>query len=124
MFIITLVCQVLLIPMFLMTGGSMFAGARFQIEAFNHLGLPQWFRIITAIVQYVGVAGLIIGFWFPGVAAWAGIWLGITMLVAFLAHLRVGDPISKAAPAFVLAIIAIVLVFINSGGLLHPFATY
>lgn len=117
MSIFSIIVQSLLILVFLLTGSSMLAGAKFQIEAFKHLRLPQWFRIFTAFVQLLGVVGLIIGFWFPGVAAWAGSWLGITMLAAFLAHIKVHDPIGKAIPAFVLAVVAIVLTFINSSGL-------
>jgi hypothetical protein len=35
------------------------------------------------------------------VAAWAGIWIGITMLVAGLLHLRVKHPFGQALPSFV-----------------------
>lgn len=124
MFILSIFIQSLLIIVFAMTGGSMLVGAAFQVEAFKHLGLSQWFRSVTAIVQFAGVTGLIIGFWFPGVAAWAGVWLSVTMLAAFLAHLKAGDPIGKAVPAFILAIISIILMFIHLDGLLHPFSTY
>lgn len=121
MLIVSIILQSLLILAFLMAGGSKIAGAKIQVEAFKHLGLPQWFRVFTGLCQYVGVAGLIIGFWYPGMTAWAGIWLGIMMLLACLAHLKIKDPIGKVIPAFVLAVIAIVLIFINADGLRHPF---
>lgn len=122
MTIVSIILQCLLILIFILAGGSKIAGAKVQVEAFNHLGLPQWFRVITGLVQYVGVAGLIIGFWHPWATAWAGVWLGITMLFGCIAHLKVKDPISKTMPALVLAVIAIVLVFINADGIRYPFS--
>lgn len=118
MTILSIVLQCLLILVFLLAGGSKIAGAKVQVEAFNHLGLPQWFRVVTGLVQYIGVAGLIIGFWYPWAVALAGIWLGITMLLGAMAHFKVKDPAAKAMPAMVLAVIAIVLVFINANAIL------
>lgn len=31
-----------------------------QVEAFAHLGLPQWFRIATGWIALAGVVGLIL----------------------------------------------------------------
>jgi len=119
---LSIILQCLLIIIFILAGGSKIAGAKVQIDAFNHLGLPQWFRVVTGLVQYVGVAGLIIGFWQPWAVAWAGAWLGITMLCGALAHLKVKDPISKTIPALVLAVIAIVLLFIHTDEIRYPFS--
>ncbi|GGA24609.1 hypothetical protein GCM10010917_06850 [Paenibacillus physcomitrellae] len=99
----------------------MFAGVKTQIEAFKQLGLPQWFRIVTAIVQYIGVAGLIVGFWLPCIAGWSGVWLGITMLAAVFFHIKVKEPFSKAVPALVLALLALVLIWLNASSIPHPF---
>jgi len=119
--ILTIIFQLFLISVFLLTASTMLAGAKMQVEAFRHLGLPRWFRIVTALVQLTGALGLLIGFRFHGLAAWAGIWLGITMLVGFLLHIRVRDPIGKSMPAFILAIVAIGIAFVHSAGLSHPF---
>ena len=122
MAIVYTVLQSLLILLFLLVGGSKLAGTKQQVEAFQHLGLPQWFRVVTGIVQWIGAAGLIAGYWYPGLVAWAGLWLAVTMLLGFLAHLRAYDPIGKAMPALVLAIVAAVLVFAHADGLLNPLA--
>jgi putative oxidoreductase len=119
---LSIVLQSLLSLIFLMAGGSKLGGVKQQVESFDHLGLPQWFRTVTGLVQYIGVAGLIAGFWYPGLAAWAGIWLGFTMLMAVLAHVKAKDPIGKALPALVLGVLAIVVVIINAGELQHPFS--
>ncbi|WP_274649604.1 DoxX family protein [Paenibacillus humicola] len=122
MTILSAVLQSLLILAFLFAGSSKLAGVKHQVESFAHLGLPQWFRVVTGLVQYIGVAALVIGFWHPGMAAWAGIWLGITMLLACAAHFKAGDSALRAVPAFVLAVIAVVLVCLNAGDVGHPFS--
>lgn len=63
---------------------------------------------------YVGCLGLIVGYWYQEVAAWAGIWLGLTMLIACLAHFRVKHPIGKAIPAFVIVLMAVILVVLDA----------
>jgi putative oxidoreductase len=122
MSILSIILQSLLILIFLFAGGSKLGGAKQQVEAFRHLGLPQWFRVVTGLVQYIGAAGLIAGFWYQGTAAWAGLWLGFTMLMGALAHLRAKDSFAKAVPALVLAVIAVAIVLINAGDLGHPFS--
>ncbi|WP_264737839.1 DoxX family protein [Cytobacillus firmus] len=112
MSIALLILQSLLTLLFILTGFSKLAGAKQQVEAFNHLKLPQWFRVVTGIVQLIGVAGLIVGFWYADFAAMAGLWLGITMLCAAIAHFRVKDSFSKAVPALILMVIAFAVTFI------------
>ncbi|GAA3407780.1 DoxX family protein [Paenibacillus hodogayensis] len=122
MTIVSIVLQSLLALLFLAAGGSKLGGAKQQVESFRHLGLPQWFRVITGLVQYIGVAGLIAGYFFPGLAGWAGLWLGVTMIGACLAHIRAKDPIGKSLPAFVIAVIAIVVFILNINAMANPFA--
>lgn len=96
------------------SGVAKIFGAKYWNEMFEHLELPQWFRVVTGFVQLVGAALLIIGYWFAWAVPWAGILLGITMLFACIAHFKVKDPISKAAPAFVFAVLNIILIIINA----------
>jgi hypothetical protein len=53
---------------------------------------------------------LIIGYWFEGAVIWGGIWLGITMIGAIIAHIRVKDPFSKTAAAIVFLVLIVILV--------------
>ena len=122
MTILSIVLQSLLVLYYVFSGFAKILGAKYWVEMFKHLELPQWFRVVTGFVQLVGAAILIIGYWFPGAIAWAGIWLGITMLLACLAHFRVKDSFSKIAPAFVFAVINIILIIINANDMLHPFS--
>ncbi|NBD26170.1 DoxX family protein [Paenibacillus glycinis] len=122
MSIVSLVLQMVLILAFLLGGGMNVAGVKAQIEAFDHLRLPQWFRVVTGLFQLIGIAGLVIGFWKPGILAWAGAWFAVMMLIAVVAHVRVKDSFGKALPALVLAIIAIVLLAANAEGFRRPFS--
>jgi putative oxidoreductase len=119
--ILSIILQVLLALIFLMTGFMSISGNKQQIEQFEHLNLPQWFRIVTGLVQLIGVVGLVIGFWYPSIAALAGLWAAITMLGGFATHLKAKDPISKAMPALILTILAITITVINLSALLSIF---
>lgn len=119
--ILSIILQVLLALIFLMTGFMSISGDKQQIEQFEHLNLPQWFRIVTGLVQLIGVVGLVIGFWYPSIAALAGLWAAITMLGGFATHIKAKDPISKALPALTLAIIALIITLINLSELLSVF---
>jgi len=118
MFILSIVLQSLLALYYVFSGVAKIAGAKYWVDMFEHLKLPGWFRVITGFVQLAGAIILIIGYWFSLAVPWACILLGITMLMACLAHFRVKDPIGKVAPAFVFAVINIILVVINVNDIL------
>lgn len=120
MTILSIVLQSFLILYYAFSGGAKIAGANYWVDIFKNLELPQWFRIVTGSVQLVGAAALIIGYWYEGTVAWAGIWLGITMLLACAAHFRVKDPASKTTPAIFFTALIIVLTIINADGLRLP----
>ncbi|MDQ0113988.1 DoxX family protein [Paenibacillus harenae] len=120
MTILSIVLQSLLVLYYAFSGGAKIAGAKYWVDIFKSLELPQWFRVVTGSVQLVGAAALIIGYWYEGTVAWAGIWLGITMLLACIAHFRVKDPISKTTPAIFFTALIIVLTIINAHGLRLP----
>ncbi|MBB3151458.1 putative membrane protein YphA (DoxX/SURF4 family) [Paenibacillus endophyticus] len=112
MHILTIVLQSWLLFSMAFFGGSKLAGAKHQIELFDSIKLPQWFRVVTGYFQIVGCIGLIIGYWYASVAAWTGIGIGIMMLLACLSHFRVKHPIGKIIPALLNLAIAIALVLL------------
>ncbi|MBM7564972.1 DoxX family protein [Paenibacillus sacheonensis] len=122
MHVLSLVLQSLLTAYYLFSGGAKIAGAKYWTDIFTNLGLPQRLRTITGLVQLIGAASLIIGYWYEGAIGWAGIWLGVTMLGACLAHVRVKDPAGKTAPALVFMALILVLTLVNTDGMLHPFS--
>jgi uncharacterized membrane protein YphA (DoxX/SURF4 family) len=114
MTVLFIVLQSLLALYYVFSGTAKIIGAKYWVDIFNNLGIPQWFRVVTGVVQLVGAALLIIGYWFTDAVAWACIWLGITMLLACLAHFRVKDPIGKTAPALMFTALIIILTIINA----------
>ncbi|SDX81980.1 DoxX-like family protein [Paenibacillus sp. CF384] len=92
MHILAIILQSWLLFSMAFFGGSKLAGAKHQVELFDSIKLPQWFRVITGIVQIVACIGLIIGYWTPGYAAWAGVLVGVMMIVALLFHFKAKHP--------------------------------
>jgi putative oxidoreductase len=77
------VLQVLLALAFLAAAGAKLASVPMLVEEFNLIGLGQWLRYVTAIVEIIGAIVLLV----PGFAAYGALWLAITMFFATLAHL-------------------------------------
>lgn len=121
MTIFSIVLQSLLILYYLFSGSAKVIGAKYWVDIFNTLRLPQWFRIVTGLVQLIGAIVLIIGYWVEAAVAWAGIWLGITMLLAVFAHIRVRDQFGKTVTPVVFLVLIIILTLINADGLLLSF---
>lgn len=88
--------QVLLALVFLAAGGAKLAGIPMMVQVFDLIGVGQWFRIVTGLVEVAGAVALLI----PGAAAFAALWLACTMVGAVLAHLTVLP--TPAAPAVLL----------------------
>lgn len=113
MHILAIILQIVLGLMFLFLGITSLAGAKKALENFAHIQVPTWFRYVTGLVQLVGAIGMIIGIWVPSYAFLAGIWLGITMLVGALLHVRIKDPFKETAPALVIMLLALIVSILN-----------
>ena len=87
---------------FVFVGGGKLAGAAAMVELFDKIGLGQWFRYITGLLEVSGGIGLLI----PRYAFYAAILLDIVMIGAILTHVAVvgGSP-APAASLFVLSAI-------------------
>jgi len=108
MHVTAIVLQIFLGVAFLLFG-LMNLVAKRQIDEFEHLRYPQWFRVVTGLVEVMGGVGMIVGIWSSVIAVLAGLWLAITMLVAAISHIRIKDP-AKALPFPILLLILSVLV--------------
>lgn len=97
---ITLAVKALLTLAFLMAGGAKLAGAEMMVQTFEAVGLGQWFRYVTGIIE-VGAAILL---WVPGLIGLGASLLAATMVGAVLAHLFILGP--SALPAIVLGILS------------------
>ena len=101
------VIQVLLAVAFLAAAGAKLAGVPMEIQIFDQIGLGQWFRFVTALVEIVGAVALLV----PGFAALGALWLGATMFFAFLAHIVILQ--TSPAPAAVLLALCTIVVWLR-----------
>jgi putative oxidoreductase len=113
MAILLIVLQSLLVLMFLMAGFSKVSGNKMQVEGFNKYGFPQWFRVVTGIVELVGAAALIVGYWEQNWTAVGSIILGITCIGGILTHVRIKDSFKQTFPILLLGIISFIVFFIR-----------
>jgi putative oxidoreductase len=93
------VLQVLAAAAFLGAGGSKLAGAPQMVAVFEKVGVGQWFRYVTGLLEVMGALGLLI----PGYAFYGAALLAMVMVGAIVSHLTVlgGSP---AGPAVLLVL--------------------
>jgi len=96
--------QVVVAAAFFAAGLAKLAGVPFMIQVFDQIGVGQWFRIVTGVVEIVGAFALV----YPGMAAIGGVWLGFTMVCAVATHIFV-LPSSPAPAAVLLALNALIV---------------
>lgn len=77
-----------------------------MVEAFQHLGYPDYFRTLLGVAKLVGVVVLIAPRLPVLVREWAYAGFAVTVGAAAVSHAAVGDPAGKmAAPLVALAIL-------------------
>jgi putative oxidoreductase len=92
---------------FLAAGGAKLAGVPFMVDLFQQIGLGQWFRVVTGVVEVTGAVALLI----PGLASIGGLWLGFTMVGAVATHLFVLH--TNPVAAIVLGVLNAVVVYLR-----------
>lgn len=90
---------------FVAAGCAKLVGAAMMVQTFDGLGLGQWFRYLTGVIEIGGAALL----WLNGRQVWGACLLLCTMVGAALAHLLVLGP--SVVPALVLGIGASIVMF-------------
>jgi putative oxidoreductase len=101
------ILQVVVALAFLAAGAAKLAAAPFMVQLFDQIGLGQWFRIVTGVVEIFGAAALV----HPRLASFGGLWLGFTMFCAVLTHLIVLH--TNPAPAIVLGLLNILIAYLR-----------
>jgi putative oxidoreductase len=101
------VVQGILAAAFVAAATAKLIGVPMMIQVFDAIGLGQWFRIVTALVEIAGAAALLI----PGFAALGALWLAVTMFFATLSHLFILH--TSAAPAILLLVLNLVVVWLR-----------
>ncbi len=96
---------------FFAAGAAKLAGVPMMVEVFDHIGLGQWFRIVTGVIEVVGAIALLL----PATFVLSGALLAAMMLVATGVHLFVigGSPV----PAIVLMLVTATIAWLHRGRL-------
>ena len=97
---VTLGIKALLTLAFLGAGFSKLAGVEMMVATYDAIGVGQWFRYVTGVIE-VGAAILL---WVPGLIGLGASLLTATMVGAVLAHLLILGP--SAVPALVLGVLS------------------
>jgi uncharacterized membrane protein YphA (DoxX/SURF4 family) len=77
--------KLLLAALFLFAGGAKLAGLPAMVDEFERVGLGQWFRYFTAVLELSGAALLL----WPSTTAFGALLLAVVSMGAFLAQLLV-----------------------------------
>jgi putative oxidoreductase len=91
------VTQVALALMFLMAGGSKLAGVPAMVSLFDAIGVGQWFRYVTGIIEVISGIALLV----PSAAIFGAMLLIPTMLGAIVTNVFI-VPASPAVPLLLL----------------------
>jgi putative oxidoreductase len=77
--------------MFLLAGALKLAGVQMEVDMFAAVGIGQWFRYFTGLLEVAGGIGLFV----PAVASYAALLLAAVMVGAITTHLFVigGNPL-------------------------------
>jgi uncharacterized membrane protein YphA (DoxX/SURF4 family) len=94
------VLRLLLALAFGAAGTAKLAGVSQMVQIFEHIGIGQWFRYVTGLVEITGAVLLLI----PGTGFFGGLLLAVTMAFGVATHLLVigGSPM----PATVLTLLS------------------
>ena len=84
------VVQIALAAMFLLAGGSKLAGAPQMVGLFSAIGVGQWFRYVTGLIEVASAVALLV----PALAPFGALALAATMFGAVVTHLFIigGSP--------------------------------
>ncbi len=92
---------------FIAAGAAKLAGVPFMVDLFAQIGLGQWFRVVTGVVEIAGAVALLV----PGLASLGALWLGGTMVGAVATHLFVLH--TSPVPAIVLGVLNALVVYLR-----------
>ncbi|XEC96059.1 DoxX family protein [Paenibacillus tarimensis] len=107
------IIQGLLVVGFILFGTMKLTGNEMLVQTFTALGYSTGFMYFLGVCEVLGAIGLLVGFWRPILAMLASVGLILLLAGAVFSHLKAGQGMGEAMPAFVLLILTLVLVIGN-----------
>lgn len=99
---------------FVAAGLAKLAGAEMMVATFETIGIGQWFRYVTGLIEVAAPVLL----WLPGKQVLGATLLGGTMVGAVLAHLLILGP--SAVPAIILGLICVAVIYLHRTQISDP----
>jgi putative oxidoreductase len=109
--------QILLAAAFTAAAVAKLAAVPMMIEVFDAIGVGQWFRIVTAVVELIGVAALLSRY-----AGFGAIWLATTMFFATLTHIFILH--TSSVPALLLLVLNLVVAWLRRAEIVSTLRTF
>lgn len=103
--VLSWIASILLAMIFLSEGAAKFPESRLWLRVFDQIGLGQWFRYFTGVVEIAGALLILV----PATRLWGAALLVCTMCGALLVHalvLGIGPPTAGVA-VLLLTLVAI-----------------
>ena len=88
---------------FVAAGAFKLAGAREAIENFHRWGYPDWFRVVTGVIEVTGALGLLV----PRTSWIAAAILSATMVGAIATHLHSSEATKAPLPLTLLVLLVV-----------------
>jgi putative oxidoreductase len=107
--IIGWILAIVLALVFVLAGGVKLIGAPGMVTEFAQIGIGQWFRIVTGLVEVSGAIGLLI----PKFRFWASLQIAAVMVGATGVNLWVLHVQALAGLTAVLMLLALVLAWLR-----------
>ena len=90
---------------FLAAGLAKLSGVEMMVGTFEAVGVGQWFRYLTGLIEVVGAVALFV----PAIRVYGAVALAVTMIGAIGAHVLILGP--SAVPAIVLLILSATIAY-------------
>ena len=75
-------------------------------EEFSAYGLPDAAFFIVGALKVGSAVALLVGFWIPELVVPAASIIAVLMMGALSMHIKVGDPLKKSIPAFLILVMS------------------
>ena len=106
------VLQGLLALMFIVASIGKILGSKMHKDNFTKWGYPQWFRVVTGVIELGAAVLLIVGFWNNIAAVIGAAILVVVGLGGVFTHIRIKDTMKDTVTIAVLGILALILFII------------
>ncbi len=116
MSVIAIVLQVILALGFFMFGLMKF-GAKQMVDEFTRYGYPQWFRVITGLLEVLASVSIFYGIWHEEWAVRGSLLMIVIMIGALLTHIKLKDSFKSLFMPLLLLALAVVVLLINGSHL-------